>query len=197
LQTEDTTLRLFVAIRLPDEVKKTLERLQLELRQGVPKAAIRWTPSDQLHLTLKFLGNVEAHKVEPLAEALRIVCRDVAAIELHAQTLGYFPGQNRPRVIWVGIGDERGELERLQNALCAASRPFTGGELDEVFRGHATLGRIKRISRPEIKILSRLGDGRTHTLFGKWTADAIELMRSELSSQGPRHTCVASISLRR
>ncbi|PWU10931.1 MAG: RNA 2',3'-cyclic phosphodiesterase [Verrucomicrobia bacterium] len=196
VQSDGAKYRLFISIHLPDEVKSAMEQLRSEISQALPRASIRWLPRDQLHLTLKFLGNTEAANVDPLTNALRTLSNNFSAIELTARGLGCFPDIRRPRVIWVGVQDHRSELELLHKAICTAIQPFTAPEPEEKFTGHATLGRIKQISRSEAKVLSKMIESHSQTLLGTWTAANVELMRSELSSQGAHHTCVASVPLK-
>ena len=183
--------RLFVAISLPDDVKNQIERAQEELRRAVPGRGVRWTTREQLHLTLRFLGNVDAQRVGALTEALREACAAFAPLQLRAEGIGFFPDARRPRVVWVGVQDGQGLLPRLQSAVQTATREFTTEEPEDRFTGHVTLGRIKALPRPEEKALAAAGAGIAARLFGEWTAREVELVRSELSPTGARHTCQA------
>jgi 2'-5' RNA ligase len=189
-------LRLFVAIRLPERVKDEIERVREELRRGVRSGAIRWSAREQFHLTLKFLGGVEAQRAEPLADALRAACQGFAPFDLRAERVGFFPDERRPRVIWVGVQDAAAGLLPLQQAVEAATREFTEQGPEQKFMGHVTLGRIKSLQRSEAELLvgavSSLGAG----FFGEWRVEEIELVRSELSSQGASYTCLAAVRLR-
>ena len=98
-------LRLFVAIRIPEEIKVVISAAQTEFRQRSPAAGITWSKPDQFHLTLKFLGNVGAHRLDSLAKALVSACLRLAPLHLRAEQMGAFPNLRLPRVIWVGIND--------------------------------------------------------------------------------------------
>jgi 2'-5' RNA ligase len=124
---------------------------------------------------------------------MRGLCNDISAFALRAQGAGCFPDLKRPHVIWVGVRDEKNELAHLQAAICSMTKPFVSSEPEERFTAHVTLGRIKHIARPEAKILIEILEREAQPVFGVWTADAIELMRSELSDQGARHTSLARI----
>lgn len=187
--------RLFVALRVPEEVKAEVEKAQEELRRSVPQARVTWTRREQFHLTLKFLGNVEAERAGELVEAVRGACRGFAALRLRAEGLGCFPELRFPRVVWLGVRDAEGALPRLQRAIETVSASFTAQERDERFSGHVTLGRIKSIGRPEAESLGRQARAMAETLFGQWTADRVEIMRSRLSSEGARHTVLAALPL--
>jgi 2'-5' RNA ligase len=188
-------LRLFVAIRVPEEVKNEIERAQEELRRAVPGRGLRWTTQAQFHLTLRFLGTVEAQRAGALTDALREACRGFAPLQLRAEGIGFFPDARRPRVVWVGMQDRDGLLPRVQGAVQAATRDFTAEAPEERFMGHVTVGRIKAIQRSEEKALAGMGAGMAKRLFGEWTAREVELVRSELLPKGASHTCQATVPL--
>src|ERR1051325_8887109 len=99
------TIRLFIAIPLPEEVKNEIEKTQNELRQAVPGNFVRWTKRDQFHLTLKFLGGVETSRMGELTTALRDACGHFTALRLRAERIGFFPDLRFPRVIWAWVHD--------------------------------------------------------------------------------------------
>lgn len=184
-------IRMFVAILTPKDIQSGMEQAQAELRRAASQARVSWTK--QFHLTLKFLGDVEAGRVEPLTEALRRACLGFAPLAMRAERIGFFPDPSRPRVVWAGVRDQLGELPRLQVAVEAAAREFTTEEPDKQFTGHITLGRIKAITLRDGESLAKAASGMAERFFGEWQAARIELMRSELSATGARYTCVATI----
>src|ERR1017187_6677705 len=113
--------RLFIAVTLPEEVKAKIEAAQAELRRALPGPGVCWTRREQFHLTLKFLGEVDAARVQPLEEAIRTACRGFSALPLRAERVGFFPDLRYPRVVWAGVRDETDQLPRLQQAVDAAT----------------------------------------------------------------------------
>jgi 2'-5' RNA ligase len=192
---ESERFRLFIAVTLPEEVKAKLESAQAELRRALPGPGVRWTRREQFHLTLKFLGDVDAARVPPLEEAIRAACRGFSALPLRAERVGFFPDLRYPRVVWAGVRDQAGQLPRLQQAVDAATRDFTTEQKEERFTGHVTLARIKAIRGPESEALGQAASGMAERLSGQWTAGKVELMRSVLSPQGARHNSLAAIAL--
>jgi len=188
-------LRLFIALSLPDGVKDGIEKTQAELRRALPEDCIRWTRREQFHLTLRFLGNVEAPRAEQLADSVRGACAGFAALPLRAEGLGFFPGARSPRVIWVGVRDGREQLPLLQQAIETSVGAFTVEPGEKKFAGHVTLGRVKDLRQSAAEILQRLALGVAGRFFGEWTADKVEIIRSELSPQGLRYTTLAAIPL--
>ena len=187
--------RLFIAIRLPDGVKDELEKVQGELRRALPEKAVRWTMRNQLHLTLKFFGDVEARRTQDLIEALREACASCTPLQLRAERIGFFPDMRFPRVIWAWVHDEKEVLPVLQKAIEASVGAFTAEKAEVKFTGHVTLGRAKGIKRREAEVLGKLALGMVSRGFGEWMAEEIELVRSELSSGGSRYTTLATIPL--
>jgi len=193
--SEGEQFRLFVAVAIPEAVKAKMEEAQEELRRAVPEHGVRWTRREQFHLTLKFLGDVEAARVEALGEAIRAACLGFGALHLRVERVGFFPERGYPRVVWTGVKDQGEKLPRLQQAVDAATRDFTTESKEERFTGHVTLARIKAIRRGEAEALSRAAEAMAERVFGQWTAGQVELMRSVLSPQGASHNSVAVFAL--
>ncbi|MGO8925970.1 MAG: RNA 2',3'-cyclic phosphodiesterase [Limisphaerales bacterium] len=187
--------RLFIALAIPEAVKAKMEEAQAELRRTLPEHGVRWTRREQLHLTLKFLGDVDAARVEALGEAIRAACRGFGTLHLRAERVGFFPDLRYPRVVWAGVQDQAERLPRLQQAVDAATRDFTTEQKEERFTGHVTLARIKAIRRPEAVALGKAAAARTEMVFGQWNAGQVELMRSVLSPQGASHSSLAVVAL--
>jgi 2'-5' RNA ligase len=194
-QEEPRPLRLFIAIRLPDEIQAAIEKAQTRLRSSLRQSSVGWTRREQLHLTLRFLGNVEAHRVEGLIAASRSACCDFASLALRVEEVGFFPNDRFPRVIWAGVRDSGQQLGLLQTAVQTATQEFCSEPPDHRFQGHVTLGRIKDLKRSETATLVRAASALANERFGAWTATGIELMRSELSSSGAEHERLASFPL--
>jgi 2'-5' RNA ligase len=188
-------LRLFVAIPMPEAVRTEIVRVQQELQRLVSRDAVRWTKPEQFHLTLRFLGDVPAERVAALQEAVNAVCLGSSALRLRAQGVGFFPNARSPRVIWAGVNDGEGRLVDLQKKIEAAVQPFAEGPSSENFAGHVTIGRVKFLKRPDIEKLAAHAQAIKDRLFGEWTANEVELIRSDLAPTGARHTLLAAIRL--
>ena len=195
MQEPTERLRLFIAVRLPDEVKRRIEHAQRQLRGAVGETAVRWTPPEQLHLTLRFMGNVDAAKLEDLQARLVQSCATTGPLRLQARGIGFFPVRGLPRVVWVGIEDPEGKLPVLVSALERSTAAFSSEPAGKKFTGHITLGRVRTIGQGQARLLATeaatLGRGE----LGEWVAKEIDLMRSELSSTGAQHTRVATFPL--
>ena len=151
--------RLFVALPVPAGVKEQMAALLDELRGRLPGKEIRWTRPEQSHLTLAFLGDVATDKVDGLTGALRKAAGGFTAIPLHAERLGFFPNVRLPRVIWVWVHDDRGELALLQREVASACVAFGAKDEGREFTGHLTLGRVERLPKDKVKALGELARG--------------------------------------
>ena len=138
-----TTLRAFIAINLPPAVKAALGDVAATLAGRVPRGAVRWVRPEQMHLTLRFLGDTPADRLAVLFAALDGLAVDHAPFTLHLTEVGCFPNMRRPRVVWVGLGGAEQALAALVGGLAAALSPLGWPPEGKPFRAHLTLGRVK------------------------------------------------------
>jgi len=189
-ESSDERLRLFVAIAIPETVRNELIAVQRELKP-LALGDVRWTNAEQLHLTLKFLGNVLASSVEAVKQSLAAACAATAPFHLRAEGIGFFPNERQPRVVWVGFGSGENELTDLQMRIERRLAPFAEKPGAEKFLAHATLGRFQKYRRQKTEMLQPRARALANNAFGEWRVEEIGLFRSELSPDGARHTLVA------
>ena len=134
-------IRTFLAIDLPDTQNKILKDHQARWRSI--KADVRWVPSTNMHLTLKFLGKIEESSLEDVIATCRMVCRRGQTFSLALKGTGSFPGPKRPRILWVGIGGETYRLHRLQRDLESALEKKGFPQEGRAFSPHLTVARIR------------------------------------------------------
>lgn len=137
------TIRAFIAINLPPDVKRALAGVTATLGGRAPRGSVRWVRPEQMHLTLRFLGDTPLDRLPVLAAALDALAAGHAPFSMHLTGVGCFPNTRRPRVVWVGLGGEEAKLTALVAALEAALRPLGWPPEDKPFRAHLTLGRVK------------------------------------------------------
>jgi RNA 2',3'-cyclic 3'-phosphodiesterase len=195
LNPEFKVLRLFVAIALPEEVKAMLSGVQNELKKVLPLNTTAWTRPESLHLTLRFLGGVEAVRVPQLEHRLRENVAGFGELELICEQLGCFPGLRSPRVVWTWVHDSGERLATLQQRVEGAVGEFADKPADNRFIGHVTLCRPKRIRRTEAERLAQFVESAADRRFGVWTCREVELIRSDLSSSGSHYTTLAHVPL--
>lgn len=186
--------RLFFAVQVPEVVKDELQQAQAGLQRAGLSGA-RWTPREQLHLTLRFLGNVEARRLDDLLVAARVVCGGFLPLALRAAQIGFFPHERPPRVAWAGVKGNEAQLGALQHQLQQATLSFTSEPPDPRFVAHITLARVKTVSRSTSRELQASARRLGKREFGAWTATGVALMRSELGAQGAHHSEVEIMPL--
>jgi 2'-5' RNA ligase len=182
-------LRLFMALDLPPAVRSSLEEVQRELKRT--GADVRWVRIPSIHLTIKFLGQVEAGKVEEIRQAVEPAVQACPALSLHPAGTGVFPGSRNPRVVWVGL---RGDLERLGALAGEVDQALTGLGFQaekRPFKPHLTLGRVKS-GRNKAGLMEGV-----LSLAGfkgpEFQARELILFRSELKPSGAIYTALARI----
>ncbi len=106
--------RVFCAVELPDAVRAGLEDHIVRLRKEVPDAAASWSRVDNIHLTLKFFGNVEVKRIQRISEAAERAVKEFSAFQIGVGETGVFPRASRPQVLWIGVNDSSGQLSALQ-----------------------------------------------------------------------------------
>ena len=185
------SVRAFVAIRLDDATRSALRAQIDRLRAAAPYVA--WVPAENLHLTLKFLGNVEANSLEDVTAALEAAVRDSAPFDLEIRGLGAFPAPTRARVVWAGVTAAQEAMVTLAGRIEAALEPVGFPREARPLSPHVTLGRV-RAPRKDPR-LARLIESGAAVEFGTLRAGAVWLMRSDLSSRGARYSEIAVVSL--
>ena len=183
-------LRLFVAITIPEPVRIEMAAVQRELKP-LALGDVRWTSVEQLHLTLKFLGNVPSGSLEAVKQSLAEACAEAAAFHLRAKGIRFFPNERQPRVVWVGFESDRNVLAGLQQRVERRLAPFAEKPGTERFLPHATLGRFQKYRRHKTEQLLPRAAAMAGHAFGEWQVTEVGLFRSELSADGARHTPVA------
>ncbi len=189
------TLRAFIALSVPPEAQRVLEPT-VQRVSAVAPGAVRWVNLDGLHLTLKFLGNVDAGRVDGIAQGMRLACRDLVPFELTLSELGVFPNESRPRVVWAGVQGDLDPLIKLQAAIEAAMAGLGFAPEKRPFAPHLTLGRVQE--RASSAQRSRLGRAVATCLIEAsqpWLVEEVHLVRSDLGPQGAAYTNLASATL--
>ncbi len=168
-------MRLFTAIDLDQEVLLRLERLLSALR---PEALIKWSPLDNLHITIKFIGNWPESRLDELSEALALLPRRTP-FEVELKGLGWFPNERQPRILWAGV--EGGDpLSKLARDTDEQLEPLGIQKEDRAFSPHLTLARIK--SPVPLDMIRQKVQQARPTSFGKFRVAELALYRSDPGS---------------
>lgn len=186
-------MRLFVAIDIPEDVKgKVIEALrEMERVWG----GVRWVRRDGIHLTLKFLGEVEDHQLNLLLEGLKEVSAHHQPFPVDVFSLGRFPERGRPRVVWCGVREEKGSLKELAGEIETRMEKIGFKREERDFKAHVTLGRVRTPGGDEagLKCLEK----QNHRPFGSFEVDRFHLIKSTLLPDGARYEKLHSFELRK
>jgi 2'-5' RNA ligase len=188
--------RLFIALLLPEEVQQGLARAQDDLRSRIGSTAAGWTRPEQFHLTLKFLGNVNAVEVPTLSESLCRAFATFSPLQITCAGTGFFPNARRPRIVWAGLSGLEYALGSLHAAAEGASAPFTKEEPENRFHAHVTIARVKLASPALSGEMAQWSEHYQNHIFGTWKGSEIALMKSQLSPKGATYSAVSSFALR-
>lgn len=175
-------IRAFIAVQLPVEVKEALGNVSRTLDSQVTRGAVRWVRPEQMHLTLRFLGDTDVQSLPVVQAALDAVATGYKPFTLQLEGIGCFPNARRPRVIWVGLSDDAGHLQPLKVALDERLVPLGWPPEDKPFRAHLTLGRAK--DERAAQGVAWTGDVPRLPV----PVDAIHLIESRLQPSGPVYT---------
>lgn len=188
-------LRAFIAVEIPPEIHQAIEKQTAPLRAALNKSLIRWVPTKNIHLTLKFLGDVSPTNVDMLAQMLNVEVGQHQIFEMNFRGLGAFPNPKRPRVIWIGIQAPAG-LEALQHGIEAAAATLGYPPEKRPFSPHLTIGRVKQKigSAGMQKIRTTLEETQVGSL-GTARVTAIHLFKSDLQPTGAVYTRLFTASL--
>jgi 2'-5' RNA ligase len=177
-----------VAILLPEALRGALAA-EIERLSRVARG-VSWVATENLHLTLKFLGGVEPDHLEAVATTLGTVAAEDTAFDLALQGLGAFPTPTRLRVIWAGASSGAVEVAGLATRVEAALAPLGFAPEGRPFSAHITLGRVRQPRRDPV-LAAAIAAGAARE-FGGFRVDRLALMRSDLSPRGARYTLLGS-----
>ncbi len=202
-----STIRAFIAVEIDHPNKEKLSALISHLKKS--NADVKWVNENHMHLTLKFLGNIEQAKVQEISEALNSIAKGFKVFATQFSKIGAFPNMRRPRVIWMGIDKGSYALkllnEKIESGLeqigfapltslasvpsaktsSTSARGGAGKEKRE-YRSHLTLGRVRSLKN--ISELARLIDETQLDFQDEIKIDRLILFQSTLTPKGAIYT---------
>lgn len=186
-----STIRSFVAIPIPDDIKKTVQDWVEPLRKH--DSSIRWVRPEGMHLTFKFLGEVEEERFEKeFYPEFTQLLGPFQPITVLVQGIGQFPARGNPRILWAGIEKGVDPLIQLAEAVDNFFEVFGFAKEKRKFSPHLTLARVKKKpSSGFFKAWSR----EKFPLFGEYVADRVVFFRSELTKQGAVYSVLQEFKL--
>ncbi|MDR7434312.1 MAG: RNA 2',3'-cyclic phosphodiesterase [Armatimonadota bacterium] len=183
--------RVFIAVELDHQLREKVVHIQQALKES--GAHMRWVQPQNLHFTLRFLGELPLAEVAKAKIAVREAGRRASPFAIHLKGVGAFPSLERPQVVWIGVGEGEAELARLAEAVSLSLARYHFPKEDRPFTAHLTLGRLKtsRNWGDLVRLLRSLKD----VDVGDQRVEAMVVMESRLTPSGPIYTPLETVLL--
>ena len=190
-----SVLRAFIAIEFPAHVCDAIQKQTVRLRQTLGDDLIRWVPTQNMHLTLKFLGDTATSYLDFLKQLLIREAESHPQFDLQLGGLGAFPTSRRPRLLWIGIHAPT-DLVSLQRGIETGASRLGYEQEERAFSPHLTIGRVRpNISPPELQKIHAALDTIQLGNIGTARVDSIHLFKSDLQPGGSIYTKLFSAPL--
>ena len=186
-------IRAFIAISIPPAVQNMVENIQDRFKQI--RAPIRWVKPSNLHLTLKFLGNITEEQIEGAKKCLKEAGQGVNSFTLKTTETGGFPNLNYPRVLWLGFSDPDGQLYKLVENIELQLQKIGFQRESRKFTPHLTIGRIK--SPKGKKIFIRMLHKEKNVSCDDICVTCLKLIKSDLKPSGPEYSVLHTFNLKK
>jgi len=192
-------IRTFLAVKIPEDIIACISRLQKDIQayhlnvNPSYDLNVNWVKPENIHLTLKFLGNTHISDLKDICDAMQDVVSDFTPFLLSLKGAGVFPDLRRPRVIWVGLFQETDGLVFLQKQIDIRLENMGVNSKRQIFKGHVTIGRIK--GRTDRTLLGEILYTHQQFCSKSFMVDSVYLLQSELKPTGPVYSKLMSFQL--
>jgi 2'-5' RNA ligase len=184
--------RSFLALTLPREALRAAETVLAELRGRLGAGPVKWVAPENLHITLRFLGDLDARELERVRDLTHSLDGTFTPLPTTWRELGTFPSPRRPHVIWLGLADEAGELRSLAAEVNERLLRAGFGRADKPFAAHVTLGRVREGRRVDWAAASE----RLTSPPAAFSIQTIVLFKSRLTPAGAEYTPLETATAR-
>lgn len=183
--------RAFIAIEIPEDIKLQLKQVQERLKQGL--TGVNWARPEGIHLTLKFLGNIDEEMISRIGDSMKKATERSSVFSIRLSGLGIFPGPRFPRVVWIGVKEGGEDLKGLNRAIDKTMDKLGFSAEEREFRPHLTLGRVRSQERRDelLKAIEELQNFET----GSFEAREVSLIKSDLKPGGAVYTKLLTVPL--
>jgi len=183
-------IRTFIAVNLAETLRERMAQVQQELR--ATRADVKWVSADGFHMTLKFLGNVDAEAMDDVVRATGDSLQGVPPAPITFRGVGAYPRVSAPRVVWAGVTEGGEQLVAMAEQVEQATEKLGFERERRPFSPHLTLGRVRTPRQPELsEAIQRLREVE----IGSMTVDAVYVMRSQLTPKGAIYSVISEIKL--
>jgi 2'-5' RNA ligase len=189
-----SVIRAFIAVNLPKDIHDCLEYVSGQLKEQIGDVPVRWITPQNIHLTLKFLGDVSLNNIDVLTEMLVSEAALIKPMVISIGGLGAYPKMRSPRVIWVGV-EAPPELETLQKGIDTQAARIGYAPDRRPFSPHLTLGRVSRNATPqEVRKIGDVLGSQKIGFLGVARIRAVHIFGSDLKPSGAVYTQLFSAS---
>ena len=189
------TIRSFIAIELPEQIRNDIGSLQSRLKTG-GQNWLKWVSPDSVHLTLKFLGDIDSEKIPEITQAIGESVSGISPFRLRVKGLGVFPNMKRIQVVWVGLTGDLDKLQKIQENIEFNLAVLDYPEEGRQFTPHLTLARVKYAApAPEQDKFAVLLNSTAFESAAEVAVNSISLMKSQLTPRGAIYNRVGSVPL--
>jgi 2'-5' RNA ligase len=186
------TIRAFIAVEIDQPNKQKILDLISDLKKS--EADVKWVTQDQMHLTLKFLGNIDKIKIPEITDAMRSSAQDLTSFTITFSKIGAFPNLNHPRVIWIGIDKGAENLKTITEKIETGLEKLGFKREGREFKPHLTLGRVRTSKNmPE---LTKLIKEANFSSEGEIQISELILFQSTLTQKGAIYTKIGTAALK-
>jgi len=182
--------RIFLAIDLPKDLIKAIEKEQLKWKET--GAGVKWVSPPQIHLTIKFIGEITEARLKQLIEATQQICEQMEGFVLSLEGTGAFPSPKRPKVFWLGVSGELDKLHALQSAIESGLEKIGFPREKRKFSPHITIARTKRDKNLH-KLCRQMAASKLPS--SNFRVNEVVIYQSILGPQGPKYIPVARCPL--
>jgi RNA 2',3'-cyclic 3'-phosphodiesterase len=185
------TIRTFIAMEINEQIRRELTRVQDTLRHA--NADVKWTEPENIHLTIKFLGDAPVEKLPEINSVLDQTAGAFHPFDIEIQELGAFPNSHAPRIIWAGVTRQADQVTAIASMIESGLEPLGFKKEDRAFSAHITLGRARS---PDGKV--RLSRAIAETALPAGLTQKISrltLFQSQLTSSGPVYSTIHQSAL--
>lgn len=188
-------IRAFIAIDLSPDIQRQLDEVLQNYRAQLPNIPIRWVAAANIHLTLKFLGDVSLSNLNILTEMIQKEVSNHHQFDISVGGSGAFPNMRQPRVVWIGV-EAPPELTAIQNGIEMTTARLGYIREERAFSPHLTLGRVSRnATSQDVKAISKALETTRVGFLGATCVEEVHLYRSDLQPSGAVYTQLFSSSL--
>ncbi len=178
-------MRCFIAVPLDNELRKNVKKIQKKFK--ILENSLKFVKSENLHITVKFLGNVNKTQIEQIKQNVRVALKNREPFQMEICGIGVFPSINYVRVIWLGVENGREELIKLMKNVDEKFERL-GFKREKNYVPHLTLARVKNVRVNEKEKLKKLIEELKNVRIGCMKVSTLVLYRSELLPSGPVYT---------